>query len=122
MTCAMTCAESICFHQIQLLIEHVLLTRRLHSDAQSQGTVQHVYAPRNNTVSKALFVPRRVGVEDSLPRGQDPNNVPYDPASSIPAQVAQSFAASRANLRTDYVDSLVLHSPFANHEVRDLGA
>jgi diketogulonate reductase-like aldo/keto reductase len=49
-------------------------------------------------------------------RGQDPNDVPYDPASSIPAQVARSFAVSRFNLRTDYVDSLVLHSPFDDHE------
>ena len=48
-------------------------------------------------------------------RGQDPNNVPYDPAASIPEQVAESFARSRANLQTDYVDSLLLHSPFESH-------
>ena len=49
-------------------------------------------------------------------RGQDPDNVPYDPAAAIPVQVAQSFAVSQANLQTDYVDSLVLHSPFESHD------
>lgn len=43
--------------------------------------------------------------------GQDPNRIPYDPSASLAEQVAQSFASSRRNLKTDYVDSLVLHSP-----------
>lgn len=43
--------------------------------------------------------------------GQDPARVPYDPAAPLAQQVAQSFAASQKNLGTDYVDSLVLHSP-----------
>ena len=43
--------------------------------------------------------------------GQDPGNVPYDADAPIEAQVAQSFETSRKNLRTEYVDSLVLHSP-----------
>jgi diketogulonate reductase-like aldo/keto reductase len=43
--------------------------------------------------------------------GQDPNTVPYDPGAALPQQVAQSFAASLRNLRTDYLDCLVLHSP-----------
>jgi diketogulonate reductase-like aldo/keto reductase len=46
--------------------------------------------------------------------GQDPANVPYDPNASLTEQVAQSFAASLRNLRTDYVDSLVLHSPLSS--------
>jgi hypothetical protein len=58
----------------------------------------------------------RVHGGEPLPRGQDPTDVPFDPASSIPDQVAQSFAVSLANLRTTYVDSLVLHSPFEDHE------
>jgi diketogulonate reductase-like aldo/keto reductase len=45
--------------------------------------------------------------------GQDPDNVPYDVDSPIDLQVAQSFASSQENLQTDYVDSLVLHSPVA---------
>jgi diketogulonate reductase-like aldo/keto reductase len=45
--------------------------------------------------------------------GQDPDNVPYNPDSPVEAQVAQSFQSSLNNLNTDYVDSLVLHSPVA---------
>ena len=43
--------------------------------------------------------------------GQDPHRIPYDPRVSLNEQVAQSFRASLRNLRTDYLDSLVLHSP-----------
>jgi len=43
--------------------------------------------------------------------GQDPNNIPYDKDSALDVQVAQSFKVSQKNLQTDYVDSLVLHSP-----------
>jgi diketogulonate reductase-like aldo/keto reductase len=43
--------------------------------------------------------------------GQDPQRVPYDPNKPLEVQVAQSFEASKRNLNTEYVDSLVLHSP-----------
>ena len=43
--------------------------------------------------------------------GQDPHQIPYDPAASLAEQVAQSFAASLRNLQTDYLDCLILHSP-----------
>ena len=43
--------------------------------------------------------------------GQDRASIPYDPKGSLAEQVAQSFAASLRNLRTSYIDSLVLHSP-----------
>jgi len=43
--------------------------------------------------------------------GQDPERVPYDPAAPLAEQVAQSFRVSLKNLRTDYLDGLVLHSP-----------
>lgn len=43
--------------------------------------------------------------------GQDPQKIPYDPTQPLNVQVAQSFAASQRNLKTEYVDSLVLHSP-----------
>jgi diketogulonate reductase-like aldo/keto reductase len=49
--------------------------------------------------------------------GQDPANVPYNPDSPIEEQVAQSFESSLKNLKTDYVDSLVLHSPVAPYPV-----
>jgi len=43
--------------------------------------------------------------------GQDPARVPYDPKAPLAEQVRQSFAVSLENLRTDYLDGLVLHSP-----------
>jgi diketogulonate reductase-like aldo/keto reductase len=48
--------------------------------------------------------------------GQDPQRIPYDPRLPLAAQVAQSFAASRRNLQTSYVDCLILHSPLENAE------
>ena len=47
--------------------------------------------------------------------GQDPRQVPYDKNSPVELQVAQSFETSQKNLQTEYVDSLVLHSPMATH-------
>jgi len=46
--------------------------------------------------------------------GQDPARMPYDPKAGLGEQVGQSFAASLANLKTDYLDGLVLHSPLAD--------
>jgi diketogulonate reductase-like aldo/keto reductase len=43
--------------------------------------------------------------------GQDPKQVPYDPSASLDEQVAQSLQTSLRNLRTEYLDCLVLHSP-----------
>ena len=46
--------------------------------------------------------------------GHDPRRIPYDSRTPVATQVAQSFAVSQKNLRTEYVDSLVLHSPLAD--------
>ncbi len=43
--------------------------------------------------------------------GQDPDTVPYDKNASLTEQVAQSFEVSKKNLKTTYIDSLLLHSP-----------
>ena len=43
--------------------------------------------------------------------GHDPTRIPYNAEATITEQVAQSCAISLKNLRTDYIDSLVLHSP-----------
>jgi len=48
--------------------------------------------------------------------GQDPHTVPYDPTAALRQQVLQSFSISCKNLHTDYVDSLVLHSPMQSYE------
>jgi len=47
--------------------------------------------------------------------GQDPTRCPYDPNLPLQEQVRQSFAQSLKNLKTTYVDSLVLHSPLDTH-------
>jgi diketogulonate reductase-like aldo/keto reductase len=48
--------------------------------------------------------------------GQDPARMPYDPNASLAGQVEQSFQTSLTNLRTSYLDCLVLHSPLANEQ------
>ena len=42
--------------------------------------------------------------------GQD-HRLPYDPAASLTTQVEQSFASSLEHLRTEFIDSYVLHGP-----------
>lgn len=44
-------------------------------------------------------------------RGQDPNDIPYDPTAPLEEQVKTSLQVSLKNLRTEYLDSWVLHSP-----------
>ncbi len=55
-----------------------------------------------------LFLQTKFTYKDS----QD-GHLPYDPAASLDKQVAQSMATSLEHLRTDYVDSYVLHVPFS---------
>lgn len=45
--------------------------------------------------------------------GQDPHRLPYPADAGLAEQVRQSCACSLANLRTDYLDGLILHSPLA---------
>lgn len=46
--------------------------------------------------------------------GQD-HRLPYDPRASVATQVTQSFESSLQHLQTDYLDSYVLHGPYARH-------
>lgn len=48
--------------------------------------------------------------------GQDPLTIPYNENAPLAEQVVQSFEVSKKNLRVNYVDSLVLHSPLENAE------
>lgn len=48
--------------------------------------------------------------------GQDPDTAPYDIAAPVAEQVAQSFETSQKNLGVERVDSLVLHSPYDDHQ------
>lgn len=47
--------------------------------------------------------------------GQDLRQLPYDKNAPIEEQIAESFETSISNLQTEYVDSLILHSPMAPH-------
>ena len=47
--------------------------------------------------------------------GQDPNRIPYDPQAPLNEQVLQSLETSLKNLQTDYIDSLVMHSPMRTY-------
>lgn len=49
--------------------------------------------------------------------GQNLIQVPYDKNSPVELQVAQSFETSKKNLQTEYVDSLLLHSPISPHSL-----
>jgi diketogulonate reductase-like aldo/keto reductase len=50
--------------------------------------------------------------------GQD-HRLPYDPQADFPTQVRQSFASSLQHLRTDHIDSYVLHGPSAGRGLSD---
>jgi len=48
--------------------------------------------------------------------GQDPTKLPYDATAALEEQVQQSLSASLRNLKTTYLDSLVIHSPLPTIE------
>lgn len=73
------------------------------ADAIAQGVI----ASRADVHLQTKFTPIH---------GQDPARVPYDASASLEEQVRQSVAASLSNLRTSYVDCLVLHSPLPTHQ------
>ena len=49
-------------------------------------------------------------------KAQDPDNIPYDKDAPLEDQVRQSLAASLVNLKTLYVDSLIMHGLESTHE------
>lgn len=54
-------------------------------------------------------------------RGQD-HRLPYDAEASFSVQVAQSLTSSLEHLRTDYVDSYILHGPSSAYDWTDADA
>ncbi|CAF1298154.1 unnamed protein product [Adineta steineri] len=69
---------------------------------------------KHNISRKDLFIQTKF----TAIRGQDTSKpLPYDPNASLPEQVRQSFSTSLKNLHTDYIDSLVLHSPLQSHDL-----
>lgn len=83
-----------------------------HYDEAAVGRALAAVISRGIVEREALFVQTKF---TPYP-GQDPSRVPYDPKAPLAEQVAQSFASSLRNLGTDYVDSLVLHSPMRDAE------
>ncbi|RXK14519.1 aldo/keto reductase [Halarcobacter mediterraneus] len=45
--------------------------------------------------------------------GQDRNNMPYEASDNVLIQLEKSFYKSKQNLKTDFIDSYLIHSPFA---------
>lgn len=50
--------------------------------------------------------------------GQD-ERVPYDPQADLTAQVLQSFERSLKHLKTDHLDSYLLHGPYGHPDLDD---
>ncbi len=77
-------------------------------------------------VGEALQVLEKKGIKrDTLflqtkftPVGGQGGRAPYDASADLTTQVRQSFDSSLIHLRTEYVDSYVLHGPYSR---RDLG-
>jgi diketogulonate reductase-like aldo/keto reductase len=66
----------------------------------------------DNINRESLFVQTKFTPID----GQDPLTIPYNKNAPLSEQVFQSFEVSKKNLKLNYVDSLILHSPFENVE------
>ena len=65
--------------------------------------------PRDSLFVQTKFTPLN---------GHD-HRVPYDPGVDLATQVRQSFESSLRNLRTDYVDSFLLHGPYSHPGLGD---
>jgi diketogulonate reductase-like aldo/keto reductase len=52
-------------------------------------------------------------------RGGQDHRLPYDASASFSVQVAQSMASSLDHLKTDYVDSYILHGPSSGYDWTD---
>ncbi|MCH8906542.1 MAG: aldo/keto reductase [Candidatus Heimdallarchaeota archaeon] len=61
-----------------------------------------------------LFIQTKFTYEE----GQD-KRLPYDPKADYPTQVKQSFQSSLDHLKTDYIDSYILHGPSTDKGLAD---
>lgn len=89
--------------------------RHYREDLVGEGLRKFLSSPTNTQKCKRsdLYIQTKF----TSIHGQDPNNMPYDSASSIPDQIHQSIATSLRNFTTSsseqpYLDALILHSPF----------
>ncbi|CAF1340596.1 unnamed protein product [Didymodactylos carnosus] len=83
-----------------------------HYQEELVGEAVSILQSQYNIDRRDIFIQTKFTSVD----GQDPNRIPYDPKANLADQVRQSFARSLQNLRTDYIDSLVLHGPERTHD------
>lgn len=84
---------------------------------------KHYFEPGVGNALERIYAEGKIRREDMFIQtkytpfsGQDKNNVPYDKDAKLEDQVMQSFRVSLSNLKTSYLDSLVLHSPLEEHK------
>jgi diketogulonate reductase-like aldo/keto reductase len=78
--------------------------RHYHEAAVGQAVAASISS--GCVAAKDLFLQTKF----TFQRGQD-HRLPYDPQAPIATQVQQSFASSLEHLRTDVIDSYLLHGP-----------
>ncbi len=84
---------------------------RHYNEAQTGEALQQLERDgfsRKNLYLQTKFTP--IG-------GHDPASIPYDAHASVTAQVMQSFQKSLQNLQTEYIDTLILHSPLPHYDM-----
>lgn len=103
------------------LTELALTSGFLGIDTANQR--RHYYEAGVGHALKRLFGQRRLQRETvflqtkfTFASSQD-HRLPYDPTANYANQVRQSLHSSLEHLNTDYIDSLILHGPFANRGV-----
>jgi diketogulonate reductase-like aldo/keto reductase len=89
--------------------------RHYHEEGVGQGLAA---AYRDGVVARTdIFLQTKFTYQP----GQD-HRLPYDPAASFSDQVAQSMASSLEHLRSDYVDSYILHGPSSGYGWTEIDA
>ena len=89
--------------------------RHYHEDGVGQGLAA---AYRDGVVTRAnIFLQTKFTY-----RSAQDHRLPYDASASFSNQVAQSMASSLEHLRTDYLDSYILHGPSSGYGWADADA
>ena len=83
-----------------------------HYQEQLVGEALSKLAIMHNIPRKDLFIQTKF----TPLSGQDPSNIPYDKNGNLETQVKLSLSKSLENLKTDYIDSILLHSPMKSLE------
>ncbi|MCX7114452.1 MAG: aldo/keto reductase [Gammaproteobacteria bacterium] len=88
--------------------------QRKHYFEEAVGLGIEQFLKSNQKTRSDLFLQTKFTSVD----GQD-HRKPYDKFDSLTNQVKQSFANSLEHLKTDYIDSYVLHGPTLSHGIID---